>query len=252
MKKKYLLPLLLSVPFLMANSPAPYPDKEKYNQVETTCSFLYEKEGKYFYQVSHYNKGELYASFNSNNYSNSRIDTPLFEDWLLAPNKTESYIISLNGEINTKYIASRYEAMAYTTLDENATFTQINIVKEGNDYLLKAEINGLGDSYNDAVLEIEYEGVDYAFSVSLNGKRNVRVSEDKNLDTSKIVIRNAKVYRSLYATYKGGKIITGIIYVFLIAIGLTLVLGIAAAIVIPLAIRSKRRKRIQQYYNEDC
>ena len=251
MKKKYLLPLLLSVPFLMSNAPAPFPSMITYIDVETSCNYLYEQEGKYFYQVNHFNKGGSYADINRNTYSYSRIDSPLFEDYLLAPNKTESYIISLNEETDTEYIASRYEAMTYTTLDENATFTDVSIVKEGNDYILKTNINGLGDYYYDAVLEIEYEGIDYAFSVSLNGKRNVRVSEDKNLDTSKIIIKNVKAYRSTYNTYKGGSIITAIIYIFAIALGLTLLLGITAAIVVPLAIRSKRRKRMKQNNNEN-
>ena len=199
-----LLSILLLTPFLMANSPSPYPHTEIYRELKVEYSFKGVDRDGYHYQLDVTNTGEYYSTLDF--YPDARNGTTkrlLFGgNEMLAPGDTKSYEYISNNKLND---VAEWHSSAYPTssIAENVTFANARLEKTGYaNYEFKADISGLEDHYYIAIVDVTYKGTDYAFEVWLSGTDRIETNE--NLDLTELTINRVTAYQSEYAKYKGG------------------------------------------------
>ena len=249
-----LLSLLLFTPLLMANSPAPMPTTRNYEDFSVNCTLLSESENNYRYQLEITNNGEEYISvfyhygFRLNNRSvyYSEAEGKLFDSEMIIPHQTKTYIIQTYDPLNLDG-EQRWSTEIYDMKDENVTFANYSLVKTSNNkYSLKSDIEGEGDYYYAGIIEVTYDGVDYAFEVDLD-RGDPYVFTNEELDLTKLTINKITAYRSSYNTYKAN--IGGFVKALAIGIGIIALIAfgvvslIVFAIVLTITLIDKHRQK---------
>lgn len=261
MKKRRIGLLLLAMPLLMANSPAPYPSSNSYKDIEASITKLHD----YAYRLNvkntgdyHLSRGNFYLYDNEGllvEQINKPIENAIFKTQKIGPNESASYIIqySTNGAKDLT-IVEKITTEAYDIKDENVTYSTPTIKKEkssdyANYYKINSKFSHLGDYYYIAAVSVTYKGEKYSFTTGTDSKAFVTNEE---LDLSQLTIENIAFYRSNYNTYKGGYVLAGIFYViqYLPYVMLGLALIVPPAIIIPISVTKAKRRRRRQEQNK--
>ena len=266
MKKRTALLTLLTVPFLMGNSPMPYPQRTDYTDFDYQLSVISENETTNRYQVEIKNKGSFHV------YNSGSINYPYFEYFYLytqdntmlcsfntdgngqlfttqtlGPGQTATYVfeykpnkIDIN---NVSYIRSS----CFNQIDEEVTYNYPGVRKlntgSHHTYKIDTKVKNLHDYYYAVAVDAKYDGKDYSFVVT---KDNLEFVSYQDLDLDKFSIEKLTFYRSTYNTYKGntsmywlfGFITAGIIVLFVAPIVFITIFSIRAGI--------RRHKRKQK------
>ena len=246
-----LLSLLAVSPLFLANSPAPYATVEDYTDISVVCNSVTEVSNGYAYDLSVTNTGDYYALLNQGMIINDRyfygdVEEELFFEEAIAPKQSKTF----------KYVSTeKYEDLenakwamrAFTYLDSGITFSDLSIEYQGNKmYAINGKGKGDGDYYYCCIMELTYEDTTYYVSSKLNfNKKLAYFTTTQEIDASKITLKQITAYRSVYNTYKGGKILAYIIYGF-IGLIILFVLLIPAAIIIPVSIAKSRHRKNQE------
>lgn len=247
-----LLPILVFAPLLMANSPAPMPTITDYDDIDVSYTFIEKSEDSLLYDMTITNKGSSFAlvsnylkSINPSRYF-GHIKGDVFRDECLAPNQTKTFKFLAYDPIED-FIQddTTWSTQSYDTLDDNIAWSNPVIEKNTAYYTIKADFKNLGDYYYSAIVELMYEDEIYYIDTDYNNKKYLCLYVEQEINPKDMEIRNITFFRSLYETYKGGKIIanaTNAIYIFfgLILLGILL---IPPAIIIPVSIVSYKRKK---------
>lgn len=259
-KKLRYAPLLLLAPLLMGNSPAPYPTFGKYKDVSvsvvsktTNGTEAYGYTYRYVIEVT--NTGTDYVtsdgglSAKTNIYLNRDIvpnvealmNSSIFEREAVGPGQTRRFTVVST----TNYSEDDFNEAActgFTTVDLNVTYENAKIVKnDARSYNLTiGKISNKSDYYYYAAVDVVYQGENRSFII--NGDKTNKVVTSVDLDLEQLEIKNIKFYRSSYNTYHPkfsplDLVIFGIPALF--------ILVIAASIVIPIVIVTRRRKRVK-------
>ena len=256
--RKSLIPLLIILPFLMANAPAPSPTYGKYEDVSfnvVSCTPVDYGEGtqRYNYVFEVTNTGNLYAmgSFvittKDNDYQktlNCQKHKLLFKNEVLAPGQTERYTYSDYYELSNDLI-TYVSTNCLIIEDTNVKYSDITITADKDrvrTYNVKMKTTNLGDYYYGAVFDVNYKGQAYSFTA--NAKDNIKFYTDTvELDLTQLEVTNVRFFRSSYNTYKVGRVIAAVINVMIGCFIFFVVAGITAAIVVPIAVSRRRRRR---------
>ena len=251
-----MLPLFLFVPLLMANSPAPMPTTRDYEDFTVNCTLLSESENNYRYQLEITNNGEEYISvfyhygirLNDRGIYYENIEGKLFDSEMIIPHQTKTYVaqtyepLNLDGE-------QHWSTEIYDMKDENVTFANYLLIKTSNNkYSLKSDIEGEGDYYYAGIIEVTYDGVDYAFEVDLD-RGDPYVFTNEELDLTKLTINKITAYRSSYNTYKGNfggfvkALAIGIGIIALIAFGVVSLIVLAIVLIITLIDKHRKKNK---------
>lgn len=251
MNKRTTILTLLAIPFLMGNSPMPYPHHVDYTDLGYQIELLSKSDVTNSYRLTVKNKGELHLYGYSNSYSSqgnyfdlcSENDTTivgaqmkqtdsLFESQTLGPNQTDTYYFECNNNVNIAKVAY-IKGYSFNEIDTEVTYS-VPIVRRlenetGFVYKIDTDIRNLNDYYYAVVVDVKYEGKDYSLIVE---KKNPKFQSYKELDLSKFTITGVTFYRSSYHTYKGGSPINnGMIWMYIFVVG-----GIFLMFVLPILI----------------
>ena len=253
--KKALLSLMCVAPLLMANSPAPYPTRETYKDIDVTITKVEDLvDNTTRYQLEIENTGKLYGIIDYNYIDLSYGDTgstslyihrqSLFNDELLAPGQSKVYLTETPFKLD-KIESPKWSISTYAYPDENVTFSNFVVTEsKSTGYYITYDVKNLGDYYYTYIVDITYDGADYSFEVS--DSSNYFYSVQK-LDLSKLQVKSMHAFRSSYNTYKGG----GYYYqtpeapLFIVLIATGLVILLAAAITIPCVVAYKKKQARQ-------
>lgn len=253
MKKQLLLPLLCLSPLLMANSPAPMPSDEPYDDINVNCTYLGEDGDFFRYQIDLENKGDKYTGIKTPNglavdghyFYIRNIEGQLFNNELVSPHTSKSYIVTTD----TKYTIDdemKWYSWTYSFIDEEVTFNNPTFKKVSNlTYQLKTDDTQFGDYYYNVVVEIDYEGINYAFSIDDHYSKDLTFHTTEDIDLNKINITKITAFRSSYTRYKGLRINLESFfkYAFWFLVGFILFHAIVAtAVVVPIVVVRKKRR----------
>ena len=253
MKRIFVLPFLCLAPLIMANSPAPMPSDEPYADINVNCTYVGEDGNFFKYQIDLENIGEKYTGIDSPNglsidhhyFYIINIEGQLFNNELVSPHSSKSYVVTTD----TKYTIdaeTEWYAWTYSIIDEDVTFNNPSINKVGNlSYQLKADDTQFGDYYYDIVVEIDYDGVNYAFSIDNHYSNDLTFHTTEDIDLNKISITKITAFRSSYHKYKGLSINLELFfkYAFWFLVGFILFHAIVAtAVVVPIVVVRKKRR----------
>ena|GEM_PF-5253262 len=245
--------LLLITPFLMANSPAPMPTEIDYDEISVHCELLdHAADGEWTYQMTITNNGELYARLNSYNYfklndqyASVWIDDQslLFDQEVLPPGHTKTVQAISYNELDLHPETDVWSVYASDLVDLDVTFENPVITKVNpTQYQLEMKINGRGDYYYSAVVDLTYQGEPYAVEIDIDRYPPYAFyTIDQELDLNALSIQKITAFRSSYQTYRNKMTIVFIFIPILALLGL-LLLG-AAGIIIPLCVRAHRMKK---------
>ena len=281
-RKKYLLPILAALPLLfMANSPAPrQPLDGYYENIETV--FL-DKTGEdenapYQYEVSVKNTGEGYATvfgyYGDGLYLHSksckdeednwhtcypkdikceRFETSLFFNEIILPNETRTYTIYPEFKLDPLPNKEDFYSQGIndiTFIETCDTLTISAIEGVDNKYAISGYSKEYDSTYLTMVIELTYDGNNYAFFVERNNEGKYTINTFDELDLTKLTITKASLYKlHYYSSSWGGAYILLFVLAFFAygGFGLLMLLAVAVfviapAIVIPISItRGKRR-----------
>ena len=204
---------------LMANSPAPYANLDYYYgvQVSGTKTDNQTVEGEDLYDITVTNVGERSiinkSSISGNTPSGtypavsfdwSYYTSNIFSNWAIAPGMSVSFSTPMYGRSNVRDFSEyNWRCKAYDIECPSLIFENLALEKtDTHQYVLNGEISNLDDYYYNAIVEVTYKEVDYAFEVAVEkgSKRTVDTKED--LDLSQLIIKKATIYRSTYPVYK--------------------------------------------------
>lgn len=231
----------------MGNSPCPCPNETSYGDVNVSYTLIQDTT----YKVRIENTGSLYASINHIHGRNGEYYTViygdyqdnLFRDEVVIPGKTKEYTINVKNAINNpeQYTWSTY---ALDVKDENVKVTNPKITKVNETlYEINANVTGRDDYYYGGIVEISYDGIEYAFEIDLDND-TTKFSTVRELDLTKLTIEKVTAYRSTYHTYKSPySVLAVMIPLLILGGGIILLSLIAAAIVIPITVTRHRRKK---------
>lgn len=244
-----LLLTLAFAPLVMANSPAPMPAMTNYDDIDVSYTFIERGEDSLIYDMTITNKGNSFAlvsdhlkSVNPSKYY-GYIKGDVFRDECLAPHQTKTFkFLSYDPIEDFIQDDTTWSTCCYNTLDENVSWSNPVIEQNTACYTLKADFKNFGDYYYSAIVELLYEDAVYYIDAPYNNKKYLCLYMEKDINPNDIEVRNITFFRSLYETYKGGKIIATVTYIFfgLILFGIFL---IPPAIIIPVSIVSYKRKK---------
>lgn len=257
-----LFPILMSAPFLMANSPMPVPVRKNYNDIEATIHYQgiddYDRYDKYAYLVTITNTGKEYVApysilqFHHQNYENYYYFSlenhdQLFMNETIAPGQTKTYLSHSSTQIDTskEYV---FEMECFNNPEEKMTFSNSEIKKYRNQpltYILKTNVSNVGDYYYCLFLDITYQDKPYTFCIDSFTKGTRTFTTYKELELDKITINGIHAYRSSNNTYKGGFYIDTSTILEFITIA-AFILSVGAAIAIPTSITAARRRKNKQ------
>lgn len=244
-----LLPILAFVPLCMANSPVIRPSTANYDDIDISYTFIERVNDSLIYDMTITNKGDsfalLYGHLRSvnpyKNYGGIRGD--VFTDECLAPHQTKTFKFLTDDPIED-FIRddTTWSTDCYDILDENVSWSNPFIEQDTYYYTLKADFKNIGDYHYSTIVELLYEGDVYYVDAPCNNRKYLRLNMEKDINPNDIEVRNITFFKSSRETYKGGKTIAIVFYVFfgLILFGILL---IPPAIIIPISIVSHKRKQ---------
>ncbi len=211
--KKYLLPLLVFVPLLMANAPAPEVHPGKYEGV--TVSFVSKEEKDteygmhYLYSFNVTNTGNGYLSRVHASYENSSffLDeyNQMFGDIVIAPGQTRLIVDDLTTDKDISGSPNYFEAYAYQEFIDNAfTDNEISIREDrsGDYYRYYVSFNtgvNLKDRKSEfgVISEITYKGETVVTHHELSSSNEFYLYGGyEELDLNDLTIKNIKMTRS--------------------------------------------------------
>lgn len=258
MNKRTIVLTLLAIPFLMGNSPMPYPHEVEYSDFDYHLEVLSENDVANRYQLSVKNTGifHLYTNgsltysggnfFELKDESNTRIassqlmpNNALFFNQTLGPGQTATYVLD-NGsvKIDVNKVAS-IQAFCFNEIDAEVTYSEpvVKKLQSTSNYLYKVDtkIKNLHDYYYAIAVDVKYE--DKVYSLIMR-KNDLEFKSYQELDLSKFSIEKMTFYRSSYHTYKGNNgmiwmyilVIGGIFLIFILPILILVIAGIRKAI----------------------
>lgn len=267
-KNRRLIPLIFTLPFLMANSPIPRVSSKEYEDYQ--INFVKEElvDSRYVYTYHLKNTGTGYISdlsveretqvngvyeyygLHYGRYINSE---DLFYETVLPVGFDQDIKMSNNKKIpNPEKMKSRVQA--YNTFDSEAVISGTKAVtpKERNEY------SSLDNYYYSVDLKIEHPQDDnwhYGFILNITYEEKtyyVKVDELEDylidsrveLDLKKLVVNNAVVIKSRPPYYGVGEVINVIIIIIVVGFFLMISFGIFAAIFFPAMARRRRARRL--------
>lgn len=235
------------MPFLMANSPAPFPTSAEYYDINVAYSFVGKEDNDYLYDLTITNTGNEYAlisQYLGANYSGiyGTIECDAFRNECLAPNQTKTYKYVADGNFdNIVNEEITWHTYYYSIKENNITWSNVSIQKGSSYYVIKGDFKNVGDYYYSSIVELVYQDETYYIDARYSDK-SLRLYVEQDINPNNIEIKNITFYQSSYQTYKGGMYLAYAIYIFL---GL-LILGIFVippAIIIPISVVSYKRKK---------
>lgn len=265
MKKgnKPLLTLILLFPFLTAfslNTPPSLPvvpSTTKYEDVEATSEYVDTVDNQQQYKVTFTNTGNDYAivphhGVGSHNQIQEYVylNRGLFGSEAVPPGETRtySYWSQANEPCNLENFTWLF--YKYDLIAEEVTVSDCSIkYYGGNYYTLNGSLTGIGEYVYYAMIDINYDGVRYAFCSEIvksweNGEKTRKIAgfdAEETLDMTKIAVNKVTVYRSVNPEPKSsidyGAIWFGL-FVVLAQFFPFILLGILAIIIIVMIIKA--------------
>ena len=246
-------PLLMMLPMMMANSPAPKPVTRDYQDVDIYVNYVGVDEnikGKnnvcYEVEIKNAGKGYIapftYAYFKSSDGGatlNLEQTNQIFTNQTIAPGKAEKYHTYVPQSFD---FAKRYDVtfQAYTYPMEDVDFSGAVIkedYKKSNQYVLKVD-NDKVSSVNTALfIDVTYDGVDMCFYMFFNANNRTFTTNEK-LDLDKLKINKITAYEERASTTYNSAWGT-----FLWVLLILFFAIILSAILTPIIITSVRRSR---------
>ena len=257
-----LLPIFMSAPLLMANSPMPAPVRKTYTDIEATIQYQgiddYDRYDKYAYLVEVNNTGKEYIApysalqFHDKDYDHYfsfylESQDQLFMSETIAPGQTKTFLSHTSTQIDTSKEYG-FEMEYFSNPEEKMTFSNSEIKKYRNQpltYILKTNVSNMGDYYYCLFLDITYQDKPYTFCIDSFTKDTRTFTTYKELELDKITINGIHAYRSSNNTYKGGFYIDTSTILEFITIA-AFILSVGAAIAIPTSITAARRRKNKQ------
>ena len=265
-KNYRLIPLLLTLPFLMANSPAPEVFSDEYKDYEITYvkEEIVDKEYVYTYHLN--NTGTGYISSLSLDRETRVNDEyvyyglyyglysgDFFYKTVIPPGFDQDIEMTSNSKI-PEVEKLKKSAQAYNIFDKEATYSGSKVVtpKERNAYSeldhyyysvdLKID-HPTGDNWHYGfILDITYDGINYFVKIDEMGGYILESHDELDLD--KLVINNAVVIKSRPFYYGVDTFFNIFITVLVVGFFLMISLGIFAAIFFPIMARRRRARRL--------
>ena len=261
MKKRRISLILIAVPFLMANSPAPRPSYKDYTDIETSVNKIHD----YAYRLNVKNVGDAHLYRNNfnlydeddiliNNFS-LKSENAIFNSQVLGPNESSSYIIQYSPDQKVDLNVAKVTTTAYSNKDESVKYSAPTIVRTQSteyDYYYKVDskFSNFGDYYYQAAVTVKYKGELYSFTIGTTYKTFATYEE---LDLEQISVESISFYRSDYNTYKNNglyyayaALLYAAQYLPYVLVGLLII--VPPAIIIPISVTKavKRRRRQEQ------
>ena len=249
----------------MGNSPAPRPSYKEYgdinmdivscNKVADSYNIVFDVTNTGDSYLSYYGGGAKTVYFNvmrkeSNNYETLQCQMvdALFEKQTVGPKQVIRYATSSAKELTNEELQSFY-TYSLDIEDKDIVYSNTKISlnnAETKSYIFTMKNKGLGDYYYAVVVDIAYQEKTYSIvlnSQDQDSKGKYYFTANELLDLDKLDIANIRFFRSGYKTYKGGQVLQGIIIFIVVCFILFILMGLAAAIVLPIVITNVRRKR---------
>ena len=261
MKKHSILLPLLAVPFLMGNSPMPYPYGADYSDFEYAVSTISENDIDNAYRLELTNTGTyhlhnfgtidgskniIYLYDQSNSPLMGGFLSPegaLFTTQTLAPGQSASYVINNGNEKVNLHDVKKVQASCFNVIDNDVTYSEpkVKCINSTNHvYQIDTKLQGVGDYYYGVAVDVKYDNKDYSF---IARKDTLKFSSYEKLDLNKLSIEKMTFYRSTYNTYKGGVSETLMASVIFIFIGLTILILTSIVLLIVREIRKNRKAK---------
>ena len=255
---KTLFSVMMTMPLLMANSPAPFPNYEKYSSLEVQVQKVVDLvDDTYRFQLDIKNVGENYAflpykqiecaSKNKGSYYFEAYRQSLFDNEAIAPGKTKVFFVETFAELDKLEEPTTWYLSAYSLPDTNVTFSNYSVKKiNKKEYQLSYKADGLGDYYYAYIIDATYKEKEYSFVLDQYGSSRFYTTEELDLD--KLTISGMHAYRTSYNTYKGGyavdmKDVAPIVVIVAVSLVVALALGITIPCVV---VYRKKRKQLDR------
>ena len=241
-KVKYLATLFL-FPLLLANSPAPFPKYDNYEDIEVSYTFLEVDGRNRLYDLTITNTGDSFAivseSLSTDDYYFGNVSgSGLFENECVAPGQTRIFKLTTTTVLEDVIEATtKWETRYYSIVDNNVSYSNPRVSKNSSQCVIDANFKNVGDYYYAAVVELKYQSETYFVDSKYNG--SLRFSIGQDLNPSDIEIQNITFFRSSYHVYMS-RLLPFFITYFVI-IGAFLVTTITS-ITVFLIVRNKRKK----------
>jgi len=259
MNKKTTLLTLLMLPFLMANSPMPYPHEVEYEDISFTLStspannwtLNVQNTGDYhFWNLAHsgghnthhfafYGDGENDLLF----YYQVTADDVLFTTQTVAPGQSASYTIVPNDQKLNISSVKKVTVDSFNIIDTGVTYSEPKVAEIGHSsyytYRIDTKIKNLKDYYYAIAVDVKYQDKDYSFVMNDD---KLQFEAVKELDLNQFSIEKMTFYRSEYNTYKGG---SDVLNVIIIGLVILLVSPIIFIIVFSI-IKTRKRRKVQK------
>ena len=249
MRSKHLSLLTFAIiaPLLMANSPEPIPSLDEYNAVSINCELFAHSGDDFTYKATITNTGNRYIPIYRSQLSNRdksinirELKQRTFGTEVLVPGDTKTYQFTTKYATEFKETDSWY-CYAYNTIDPNVKFSNVSIEHvESNKYKFNFTATNTGDYFYHAIVQIDYQGTTYAFSINMDNEYEQYIETISYLDVANISITNVIAVRSIYQPHKNS--VRKITYYIVIPV-VAILLVIGAAIAIPLIIFKKRERK---------
>ena len=215
--RKSLLSLVLVFPFLTAFSHTAaleeiVPSKAYYGDVEITSEYLGFSDNYQQHKVTIKNTGSKYALLPRSVYGmqngHSIFASPqweLFYDEVIPAGETKSYVYLTQTEDSFDIETLRWDFYTYDLIAEEVTVSDCFFEASGNDYcLLKGSISGIGEYVYNAIIDVTYDEVHYAFDgrIMKSGESEetsrsiASLTATKEFDSAKLTLNSVTVYRS--------------------------------------------------------
>ena len=259
MKRSHLIPLLLAVPMLMANSPAPHVVTNDYKDFtylfvsKTPLDRYYEGEQyiEYSFEITNEGSGYIdvaYIKYNSNAYTHTYMRDDMFGQLILPPNKSGIYSLVTLEDIDVTKVEPTVSCTAYTQFVENAFKSdKKDIQVDGNRYYIDYESDYEFDSnyrYG-MIIDFTYDGVDYSIHEesswrSESGTRSTFFYQG-DIDINKVTINKLTMTYSDYPKSHIGEVIYGILIFLAVCLGIMFIGGLFC--IIFFSIKKARRRK---------
>ena len=246
------LPLIMMMPFLMANSPAREPSVTRYDDIDVYIDYVGIDTSRYIseravYDVKIVNTGDeyivpaygLYLSNDEVYYSFGLEKTnQIFDSQLIAPGKSEQFKIYTSESTNlnqpfTPLVHSLYKRMD----DVKIVNPKIKKAKEDKTYTFVADNKNLEKRAYALAVDATYKEQNVSFYVHYEpSSRTFRTNEELDLD--KLTINNVKVYED----YEYNRGCNGSFNSFVIVMSMFFLM-VLGGILTPIIITSSRRMR---------
>ena len=256
--KKYVLPLLVFMPLLMANAPAPEVHPAKYEDVTVTFVSKEEKDTEYgthyLYSFNVTNTGDGYLSRVHASYENSYFYLDeynnMFGDIVIAPGQTRTLVDESVSDKDISGSPSSFEAYANQEfIDDAFADNEISIREDhSGDYYryyvsFNTDVNLKDRKYEFGVIsEITYKGETIITHHELGSTSEYFLYGGyEELDLSDLTIKNIKMTRSDAYQSPIGTIFEVVGIVLLVCLGI--ILSGAIFVIVFFSVRKARRKK---------